>query len=95
MRDVREVFDELMSGRHADDLQPDIVALPLAERAALLCTVCAIRDEVAGMCGGTARQIEFTLHKNCRLFAARGRRCHDAEHMTLLAPYHQHVDRES
>jgi hypothetical protein len=85
MRDtVREVFDGLISGVSADELQPDIAALPLTERGALLCTVCAIRDEVAGACKQTARQIEQALNRNCRLFAARGIRCHELEHAPLL-----------
>src|SRR5690242_6336043 len=93
-RTVREVFDGIMSGVPAHELESDIAALPLTERAALLCTVCAIRDEVAGVCEQSAQQIEDALNRNCRLFAAQGQRCHEAQCATSLPFMDQHNDRE-
>lgn len=81
---VRELFDGMMSGLSAHELQQDIAALALTDRAALLCTLCAVRDEVGGMCKETAHQIEKTLVRNCGLFATRGLRCDEAERPTLL-----------
>lgn len=93
-RTVRDVFDAIMSGVFADELEFDIARLPLTERAALLCTVWAIRDEVAGVCKETAQQIEHLLNRSCRLFAERGRRCHEAQCPTLLPFMDQRTDRE-
>ncbi len=86
---VREAFDGLLSGVCAHELQPAIAALPLTERAALLCTVCAMRDEVACICKETAAQIDRSLNTNCALFAERGVRCHDAARRTCMSPLYQ------
>lgn len=93
-RTVREVFDAIMSGVSAHELESDIAALPLTECAALLCTVCAIRDEVAGVCEQTAQQVEHVLNRSCRAFAAHGRRCHEVQCTTLLPFMDQRTDRE-
>src|SRR5205823_9488479 len=94
-RTVREVFDGIMSGVPAHELESDIAALPLTERAALLCTVCAIRDEVAGVCEQSAQQIGEVLNRNCRLFAERGDRCHEAPCASSLPFMDQRTDRGS
>ena len=94
-RTVREVFDGIMSGVPAYELESDIAALPLTERAALLCTMCAIRDEVAGLCGQTAHHIEYVLNRNCRLLAEQGDRCHEAPCASSLPFMDQRTDRGS
>lgn len=83
-RTVRQTFDALLSGLPPEEVQTDIAALPVTERAALLCTVCAIRDDVAGVCMQTADHINATLATHCVLFASQGHRCHEPQGQSLL-----------
>jgi len=83
-RTVRQAFDALLSGLPPEEVQKDIAALAVTERAALLCTVCAIRDDVANVCMQTANHIDVVLTAQCVLFAKQGHRCHEPQGQSLL-----------
>ena len=70
-----EIFELLMAGVPAADVQPGFSRLPADEQSALLCTVCAVHEEVALNCLERALEIGALLNRNCRFFLDGARTC--------------------
>src|SRR5690242_4480473 len=69
---VHSILDALLTGASVEELQPRINALPVTERAALLCSTCAMIDELVTICHGVGVEAERVLIRNCRFFESNG-----------------------
>lgn len=58
------IFDDLLSGTSAQELQPSVERLSEEERGTLLCTVACIQSTVAATCRERAAEIERMLAMN-------------------------------
>ena len=65
---VHSILDALLTGASMEELQPRINALLATERATLLCSTCAMIDELAVICREVSLEAESVLICNCRFF---------------------------
>ena len=63
---VHSILDALLTGASVEELQPRINALPVTEMATLLCSTCAMIDELVTICHGVGVEAEGVLIRNCR-----------------------------
>ena len=73
---VHSILDALLTGASVEELQPRINALPVTEMAALLCSTCAMMDELAIICRDVSIEAEGVLTRNCRFFEPGNVLCH-------------------
>ena len=73
---VHSILDALLTGASVEELQPRINALPVTERAALLCSTCAMIDELVTICHDVSVEAERILIRNCRFFEPGKVLCH-------------------
>ena len=64
-KNAQLLFDELLAGASAEEVQPVLGALSAVESNAVLCALCAIHPEVKTVCQAPAEQIAELLKKNC------------------------------
>jgi len=60
-------FDAIWAGHAVCEVEPLIQALPSQDRQALLCTVCAIQDEIARNCQQHGQEVSTLLTLYCPL----------------------------
>jgi|HubBroStandDraft_6_1064221.scaffolds.fasta_scaffold70677_4 hypothetical protein len=63
-----EVLESILAGRSAAKVAPLLIQLSPDERQNVLCTTCAMRDEIARNCVATGRQAEKLLTAECRFY---------------------------
>ena len=73
---VHSILDALLTGASVEELQPRIHALPVTERTELLCSTCAIIDELVTLCHDVGVEAERVLIRNCRFFQPGNVLCH-------------------
>ena len=73
---VHSILDALLTGASVEELQPRINAVPVTERAALLCSTCAMIDELATICHDVSVEAERVLIRYCRFFEPGNILCH-------------------
>ena len=73
---VHSILDALLTGSSVEELLPRMNALPATERAALLCSTCAMIDELAIICRDVRVEAERVLVRNCRFFQPGNFFCH-------------------
>jgi len=64
------VFEGVLAGSPAREIVPALRVLPDQDRQAVLCTVCAIRDEIARNGLEHGDEVERLLESECPLFVA-------------------------
>jgi hypothetical protein len=62
---ITEVFDAILSGTVAWQIAPSLQQLTTEERQNVLCTVCAMRAEIARNCQSIADQVHKVLTAEC------------------------------
>ena len=62
------VFEAILGGTQASTVAPDLNQLSKEERQSLLCTVCAMHDEIARNCLGHAQEVRNLLTAECPMF---------------------------
>jgi hypothetical protein len=65
---VPEVFDAILAGAREWEVAPMLRQLAPDDRQSLLCTVCAMRDEIARNCWSTAAEVNALLTTECPLY---------------------------
>ena len=73
---VHSILDALLTGSSAEELQPRIHGLPAVERATLLCSTCAMIEELVTICHGVGVEAEGVLIRNCRHYQPGNGRHH-------------------
>jgi hypothetical protein len=63
-----DVFDMILAGQPATGVGTHLNRLPVAERQTLLCTVCAMHDEIARNCVQTATEASKLLAAQCPFY---------------------------
>jgi hypothetical protein len=63
-----EVFDLILAGSREWEIAPLLRQLTDEDRQNLLCTVCAMRGEIARNCCSTAAEVNALLTTKCSLF---------------------------
>jgi hypothetical protein len=72
-----KLFDALMAGSSAVELQPFIAQLASSERLALLCLVCLMVDDMGTNCAERAATLKQVLANNCEYFTGSVA-CHES-----------------
>jgi hypothetical protein len=62
------LFETVMAGHPSGEIVPALKVLPADDRQALLCTICAIHDEIARNSQEHGRDVEQLLESQCPLF---------------------------
>lgn len=65
---ARELFDAMMAGTSAAELQPFVDQLSSTEHLVLLCIVCFMVDELESNCAQRAAELKQVLANNCEFF---------------------------
>ena|SRR5581483_6272650 len=65
-----KLFEQVLAGTPADEIQSDLNRLAATERQALLCTVCFILEEVEMNCRERADEIRKLVQNNCPQYSA-------------------------
>jgi len=65
---VPEVFNAILAGRPEREVAPMLQQLDPDARENLLCTVCAMRQEIARNCHSTAAEVNALLTTECPLY---------------------------
>ncbi len=63
-----EVFELILAGSREYEIAPLLRQLADEDRQNLLCTVCAMRGEIARNCRSTAAEVNALLTTECSLF---------------------------
>lgn len=64
------VFETVLAGHPAHEIVPALRVLPDQDQQAVLCTVCAIRDEIARNGLEHGDEVERLLESECPFFVA-------------------------
>jgi len=64
------VFEAVLAGHAAREIGPALRVLPDQDKQALLCTICAVRDEIARNGLEHGDEVERLLESECPLFVA-------------------------
>ena len=70
----RELFETLLAGASASEIQPELDQLTAEDRQAVLCTACYLLDELAANCPERADAIGAVIAANCHMCYCSGRR---------------------
>ena len=70
----RELFESLLAGTSANDIQSELARLTVEARQAVLCTACYLLDELAANCPERADEIGAVIAANCHMCYCSGRR---------------------
>ena len=70
----QEVFELLLAGTSADEVQLYLDQLTAEDRQAVLCTACYLLDELAANCPERADEIGAVIAANCHMCYCSGRR---------------------
>lgn len=62
------VFEAILAGNVAGAVAPYLNQLPEDERQNVLCTVCAMHNEIARNCLGHAKEVRDLLTAECPMF---------------------------
>lgn len=62
------VVEAILAGQTAEEILPMLEALTSYDRQAVLCTVCAMRKEIATNCTQNGADVESLLSSQCPLF---------------------------
>ena len=73
---VHSILDALLTGASVEELQPRINALPIGECATLLCSTCAMIDELVIIYRDVSVEVARVLIRNCRFFEPGNVLCH-------------------
>ena len=73
---VNSILEALLTGASVAELQPRIDALLATERAAFLCSTCAMIDELVIICHDVGVEAERVLVRNCRYYEPGNVLCH-------------------
>jgi hypothetical protein len=65
---MTEVFDAILAGTPARDVVPAFLRLAPEDRQNVLCTVCAMREEIARNCQAYATEVHELLTAQCPLY---------------------------
>jgi len=65
---VTTVFEAILAGRRESEVAPMLRQLAPTVRQDLLCTVCAMREEIARNCLATAAEVNALLTIECLLY---------------------------
>ena len=65
---VDKALDAIMAGYSVAEIRPIIGELPPGERQILLCTVCALHNEIASNCQQHAKEVSKLLTLACPLY---------------------------
>jgi len=68
----REVFEALLAGSSADEVQLYLGQLTVEDRQAVLCTACYLLDEIAVNCHERAEEIGAFIAANCPMLHCSG-----------------------
>jgi hypothetical protein len=63
-----DVFELILAGQPAVDVAPSLTQLPSDDRQNVLCTVCAMHDEIARNCLKTATEVSKLLTAECPFY---------------------------
>jgi hypothetical protein len=63
-----EVYEAILAGNLAWSVAPRLNQLPHDERQSLLCTVCAMHDEIARNCLETGNEVSNLLASQCPFY---------------------------
>ena len=63
-----QVFDLILAGSREWEIAPLLRQLTDEDRQNLLCTICAMREEIACNCRSTAAEVNALLTTECSLF---------------------------
>jgi len=63
-----EIFEGVLAGDPAAALVHRLPDVPEEERKLLLCTLCAMRNEIRTNCSGRVEQVETFLTRACPFF---------------------------
>jgi hypothetical protein len=60
-----DIFNALLAGSTAEQLQPALAQLSAVEHQALVCTACVLRREIAETCQAPADEVNKLVAGNC------------------------------
>jgi len=72
-----KLFDALLAGTPAREIELRLQDLPSDDRLAFLCTACYLLDEVKANSMQYAQEIGQLLERNCRFYLAGKRTCEE------------------
>lgn len=73
------VFEAILAGASAQEVQPIVGRLAREEFYTLMCTLCLVHQEVAGVCTDRADEMEALLGAHCHHYSGGQRTCGPGE----------------
>jgi hypothetical protein len=70
-----EVLNAILAGEREWEVAPKLRQLSSTDRQNLLCTVCAMRDEIARNCWSTAAEVNALLTTECPFYVHGSATC--------------------
>jgi hypothetical protein len=81
---ARSVFEAILAGASAADVEPAVRRMPPDEFHTLMCTFCMMHQEVSSVCTDRADAIATVLNGHCRHYKNGLRTCEPAERGKLF-----------
>jgi hypothetical protein len=83
---AQSILDALMAGSLASEFRPLIASFSEAKRQALLCTLCALHEEIAAISGAHSDQVDSLRDLACEHNRGERQACAFLKAMRSTAP---------